>query len=218
MTFKSCHNFSKSSLKQPDNKFHKHHRNDVRTQKIIWKLGALKKCTVHKNKAARNNVVVYVFTCLWAPSECRVHYGNTGYGVWSLGIQNCKYFWPLARRSGPRNSFVRRLSCPICSNLRHFQCISSCMHFKTSLDMFKNRIKSHHKHYDMSGHVWESYQIASQALWHVWSFRSICERSWTQFFWVLFFNKLIPFFSLWGVFLASSGLHEVKGQKKLCPC
>ena len=46
-----------------------------------------------------------------------------------------------------------RLSCPICSNLRHFQCISSCMHFKTSLDMFKNRIKSHHKHYDMSGHV-----------------------------------------------------------------
>ena len=35
----------------------------------------------------------------------------------------------------------------------------------TCLDMFENHIKSHHKHYDMSGHVWESYQIASKVLW-----------------------------------------------------
>ena len=37
----------------------------------------------------------------------------------------------------------------------------------TCLDMFENRIKLHHKHYDMSGHVWESHQITSKALWHV---------------------------------------------------
>ena len=37
----------------------------------------------------------------------------------------------------------------------------------TCLDMFENRIKLHHKHYDMSGHVWESHQIPSKVLWHV---------------------------------------------------
>ena len=100
-------------------------------------------------------------------------------------------FWPLARRSGPRNSFFRWFSSAIRSNLRHFQLISSCIHSRTCLrivsnrinynksgpvcrivsnriisimtclDMFENRIKLHHKHYDKSGHVWELYQIAS---------------------------------------------------------
>ena len=32
----------------------------------------------------------------------------------------------------------------------------------TCLDMFENRIKTHQKHYDVSGHFWELYQIIAQ--------------------------------------------------------
>ena len=39
--------------------------------------------------------------------------------------------------------------------------VDKSLRIMTCLDMFENRIKLHHKHYDMSGHVWESYQIAS---------------------------------------------------------
>ena len=99
------------------------------------------------------------------------------------------------------------------SNLRHFRLISSGMHFKTSLDMFKNRIKSHHKHYDMSGHVWESYQIASKALWPYFfntyrSLRSIVSIKSLMSLWALKAQRVFLELKVFGAFSSGLGLNS----------
>ena len=93
---------------------------------------------------------------------CNMYSAKLAY-PWNYGyhsILSYHGFWPLARRSGSRNSFVRWWFCAICSNFINFQLISSCIHLRTSLGMLKNRIKLHHMHYDMSGHVWVLFWIS----------------------------------------------------------